>query len=171
MKIRAGFVTNSSSTNFIFMFKGKTREELIELIRKNSKSFDINYYDDYVGRYKCNAEDVINSISDCLNMIDDYNQVRIYDKKELISRVNKDVSYWKESYGKNFYKEAPEDLLKIKYILNNVNLNKIDSVLEIQFGDNHGNIRGTDIGYAMDYKGREIHIVEDNFIVLTEQTR
>jgi len=55
--------------------------------------------------------------------------------------------------------------------LDNTDLSNIDSVLEIQFGDNHGNIMGNDIGYAMDYEGREIHIVKDNFIVLTEQNR
>jgi len=34
MRIRNGFVTNSSSTNFIFMFKGNKKEELFDLIKK-----------------------------------------------------------------------------------------------------------------------------------------
>lgn len=166
MRIRNGFVTNSSSTNFIFMFKGNKKEELFDLIKKDSKKFKL-YYD----KWKCDHEDVIKSIDECLQEITDYDQVKIYNKDELITKVNDRIAYWKESYGKRFFKEAPKDLLKIKYVLDNTDLSNIDSVLEIQFGDNHGNIEGNDIGYAMDYEGREIHIVKDNFIVLTEQNR
>ena len=171
MKIRNGFITNSSSTNFIFIFEGSKKENLFNLIRKHNKKFNINWNEYKDGSYKCNAEDIINCIGECLDTKAEYDQVKIYDIKEFIKEINDRVNYWREEYRDMYRENAPEDLLKIKKVTDSKILDKMDSVLEIQFGDNHGNISGNRIAIAMDYEGREIHLIDSDLIVLTEQRR
>lgn len=63
MKIRIGFVTNSSSTSYIFYFKGETRKDLQELIKKYKELFNFSY-DFYDGEVvKVDYADLVNSLN------------------------------------------------------------------------------------------------------------
>ena len=48
---------------------------------------------------------------------------------------------------------------------------KLNKTLLIGFGDNHGEIRGGDIGYTMDYTGRRTNINNNDLIIFTKQNR
>ena len=86
MKYRNDFVTNSSSSSFIIVFKNK--EEMIK-----SKSEMFKFYSNYV------VEDVFNQINKHKMT---YTQVREYYKKRL-----EWIAYYEISYNKPEYRNMP----------------------------------------------------------------
>jgi len=60
MKFKIDFVTNSSSTSYLFLFKGTTIEELFESMKENYKEFELSYsfYDNEVN--STNVYEIIN---------------------------------------------------------------------------------------------------------------
>jgi len=57
----------------------------------------------------------------------------------------------------------------LEMILNRTKSKGLNSVLQIGFGDNHGDVCGGDVGTVMDYEGRHIRINKDDFVVITEK--
>ena len=191
MKIRHGFVSNSSSTSFTFVFKGDEVKNLSDTILKYKKHFDLshtcdNYLSGAADIYICNAQDVAEAIERCIETTKDdkWDVVKIVSIedhiKELKIRIKELDVYIKEQderkknhpgWYNNYLHEdkvcIQEEIEKLQAAIKN----GLTSVLVIGFGDNDGAISGQGLGCTMDYEGRMIDIDEKDFIVLTEQAR
>jgi hypothetical protein len=171
VKIRNGFVSNSSSTSFTFIFKGSSADDLYAMINKYNQYFDLYYdisnVDGTSIPVHCTAEDVINALKTLkLNVvpikehrIDIHKHLKQY---ELYDRHDKEGDFWVQTIVDQVMKE--EDL-------KDAEKNGFTCSVVVGFGDNNGDISGGDIGYCMDYEGRAIHINKPDFIVTTEQNR
>ena len=71
MKIKSDFVTNSSSTSFFFIFNGD-KNNLFDLIKQNSKSFNLKYVDYNNNTIKTDENFVIESINNKINKKHEY---------------------------------------------------------------------------------------------------
>ena len=175
MKCRQGCVSNSSSTGFVFCFTGDHMEDLFDKIRKYKSHFSLSYlpwdFEDSSIVYDIDAEKVISSIK--ANITDD--RIVHIDKaiKEIKAIIKEEERYLKDSDKDTHYSSTAwlqEYQNKLDVILQAKQKN-IASVIEIDFGDNHGDIKGGEIGTAMDYEGRNIQVDENDFIIITEQHR
>ena len=186
MKIRNGFVSNSSSTSFTFIFKGSTVDDLCDVLLKYSTHFDLVFenYDDV--EHVCNVNDVITALKSVVKNAsekteDDYDHAFIMSLDEKNDELEKELNSWRErleesikeddnydtSWIHNYMMEIYEKQRSIKQAIKR-NLN---CVIEVGFGDNHGQIEGTGLGTVMDYEGRYIRINQKNLIVYTDQNR
>jgi len=191
MKIKADFVTNSSSTSFTFIFRGNSILDLFEKMRKYKNKFEIEYeYPEYCDEYmngpiKINVEDIISSIEEGIAKNnkyyekDDIDYVRIGDIEALEERIIPNLDYCLKEVADNIVnnKRTPQ------YVFDEINTfnNQLDILekakkknmksLVIGFGDNHGEVCGTPVAFAMDYEGRNIKIDKPDLIVYTEQNR
>jgi hypothetical protein len=185
MKIKRDFVTNSSSTSFIFVFKGNQRTDLFRQMVKHEEHF--NLFNEYgPGVDHIDVWDIIKAIDPILssNKEDPYylpkpsptlkhienlvEEVRQYEKEliiELKREKGEDQTIWKASqYTTEHIKECKEKIVKYEKFAER----GLDSLVEISFGDNDGIIQGGAIGMTMDYSGRDIKIDDDTFAVVIE---
>jgi len=189
MKIRQGFVSNSSSTSFTFCFKGNKLEDLYTMISKYSKHFDLEHegWDDL--QYKCNSGDIVKAIKgaakskskyDFENIsvvsIDDHivnlkEQIVINDEAIKREQENKDKRYSATDLYSDLYSEWNSNIKDTIAKMRGLQKKGLTSICEIGFGDNHGQISGLGIGSIMDYEGRCININTKDFAVMTEQNR
>jgi hypothetical protein len=175
MKIRTGFISNSSSTSFTFCIKGNTIKDLFTLFRKYHKKFDLQYDD-----YKINAETIIGSIKalePTTNTRRRWGGYRLVPMAEVlddsIKRMESIMGYIQdEKIGMmDYYKEELEDSKeKISYVKKLINKG-FNTAIMIGFGDNDGEISGGAVGITMDYEGRGIKMNEPDFVIMTEQNR
>jgi len=187
MKVKVDFITNSSSTAFFFIFNGD-REELYKLIRKYGKKFDqsIDYgLDDSEDIRWSDAGYVIASIDQCITTdekYDEYRQCKIEPIEKIIKEYEDQVLYWEKSYSKEIqrsktekitydlskdYKEYAENYREQIKVLKEAELKGLTSFLEIEFGDNHGQICGGNAS-AMDYNRDDLIIKENDLYLLNE---
>ena len=192
MKIREGFVSNSSSTSFTFCFKGDKLQTLYEMIVKYSKYFELSmdepyYFDKSKDTISCDAADVVKSIKAVVkanrkskwykievisldDLIRKYQEILDSDTREF-EREKKDPKNTNDEWSSIFY---TQDIAHNKKLIQKVNRLKekgLTHCVEIGFGDNHGDICGGDIGNLMDYEGRNISISNNEFAVFTIQNR
>ena len=172
MKARWGFVSNSSSTSFTFLFKGDSFEDLYAMIRKYSCHFE--RHEEWGGdiSWHANAESVIQSIKD--EIIKQPKKKYHFDDIELMKTENvlkeaKDELEQYQNYKKENpdYKDSPEDWMPISneiFRLEDAIKNGLDTACEVEFGDSHG-IVGS-VGCAMDHQGRNIQLECKDFIVV-----
>ena len=193
MKRRYGFVSNSSSTSFTFVFKGDKVEDLSNTIMKYKSFFDLSFFDEGWGdndntTYTCNAQEVGEAIEKYVKSEPKYE----FDKVSVVSidnhianlvkEINSNYKYIGEEKEKQ--KNDPsawscidlweEHNIDLKNEVNSMRSAKdkgLHSVLVIGFGDNDGQISGGSLGHCMDYEGRYMSIDEDDFMVYTEQNR
>ena len=186
MKIRNGFVSNSSSTSFTFCLKEASFDALYDKIRKHGDSFKLSY-DRSRGRDPdwaiCNADSVIKEIQEYVATQDkrqDWEHIKFiktYDYIDEMTRVIKSEEKWlKENEDENLscinlYEETIIEYKAIVARLNRALRRGLKNVVIIGFGDNHGQICGCHVGLAMDYEGRKIEIEESDFFVFTKQNR
>lgn len=180
MKIRHGFISNSSSTSFTFCIKDKSFNTLYSLIKKYKDKFDldVDYGDDC--KYSCNADMVIKEIKKVVRRKGKYSKVEIITIDDEIKRIDDNISTIKRCIKKDKEKNYDYSYWK-KYIkrydaIKKCRLNKakelgLNYAIRLGFGDNHGDIRDGNVGYTMDYAGRNIKLVKDDFIIYTEQNR
>lgn len=177
MKIRNGFVSNSSSSSFTFIHKGENLEELYNQINKWNQYFDLRYtnYNDETATI--NANDVINEIKKLGEdpatpitwKIEDYIihlETELQRTQNYLTKLMKDGKHNNDFVMEYIFKMSSnitelEDLAKRGF----------RTVHTISFGDNHGNISGEGVGEVMDYEGRNIYINKEDFVVFTEQDR
>ncbi len=172
MKIRQGFVSNSSSTSFTFMIKGDKMEDVYDLIKKYNQYFDLYYssWDDE--KMHCTADNVVKAIKEVKNV----KLIRIEkfkkDLEEHRERISKELEKEKsKDYLNDWYFKDLMDMMEKEITIDDTVKSGFKNVLIIGFGDNDGEISGDPIGTTMDYEGRCISINKPDFIVFTEQNR
>jgi hypothetical protein len=163
MKIRLGFITNSSSTNHIIMWKGD-KYDLKKLLIERISIFPTNF-----SSYKNYQIEKVNVLDAILSMIE-----AATDKEAMIKELQERLD-WAERWYKNaknysYSKDYAKEALIFAKKLVELSKNK-DWMLEVSFGDSEGNFKGGDLGYVMDYEGRYINVEEDDFAYKTEQNR
>ena len=192
MKARKGFVSNSSSTSFTFAHKGKDIGELYDQIHKYNQYFDLHYYNCYDNKsLRIGAGDVVDAIQQCdIKERPDYCEPITFtiDEhiKDLKSHLERDKKYFQKvvkqmdanpEKAKNLnscYSYALEQVFEAEKKIEDFEKLKEDrftTVHVIGFGDNDGDVCGTDVGVVMDYEGRNIYINKHDFYVVTEQNR
>jgi hypothetical protein len=178
MKIRTGFVSNSSSTSFTFCYKGEGIKPLTDLIlTKYRNRFELSY-----DEWHCNAQDVVEAIEGCFGSKNEYDKITPVSIDQVIRDVENylaDTEVWleeesrknKDSWLVIHYSKHIQKLQKKISRLKNLKKEGLTTVLIVGFGDNDGNISGGNVGNAMDYEGRNIDINNDDLVVFTEQNR
>ena len=147
MKIRQGFISNSSSTSFMFIFKGETKEDLYDAIWKNRKDFHLVTDDNY----SCCAEFLVDAIESNLTIVELGNRVNSIDS--IIKDLNKsiaDISGYK--LDKRTEKVCIDEYNGYIGKLIHLKDKGFKTILQISFGDNHGDISGGNVGTTMDYE-------------------
>ena len=176
MKIRDGFVSNSSSTAFTFIFKGNPKVDLPALILKYRKHFDL-VYDEEEG-WVCSPTEVADALEKQLN--EPYEEYRDHPKvqtvDEVIRETERSIESWKKYREENgnedgWYNSWIDEETEHKEKLEKAKERGLDIVVLAWFGDHDGPWAYTGLGYAMDYEGRYIDIDEEDFVVFTEQNR
>ena len=185
MKIRNGFISNSSSTSFTMCFDGD-ENNLYEMLKKYGVYFelifpynDLKYSSGHNQNWGVDVEDVIKSIKSVLEKGEvDYKDDVVFQERVIILDIEdmiKAQKYSIEEIGKQLDEVYDISLLvQEQDILDKLETAKrrgLTSGIVIDFGDNHGVVCGGRIGNTMDYAGRYTHIDKKDFIVYTEQNR
>ena len=180
MKIRNGFISNSSSTSFTFCVKTDNIQDLTDLIKKYSYYFDITGETYGYGNtefYTVDASQVAEAIYNVYdpNSNNSYEHAIIVSIDREIANVNRSIEdYIKLLAEGSKYKYFKLALKEYRQMLNKLQKAKNDGfkyLIKIQFGDNHGPVCGTPLSIVMDYEGRDININEPDLIVFTKQER
>ncbi len=173
MKIKTDFVTNSSSTNYMFIFKGNTKEELYTILKKYSDSFNLEHEDYDKTKSNITVKDIIDSIEECIDQIlpDYVVSVKIKPIDILIEKIRKIKKSYENHDDNDWYDEIIMRYLKLYDSTKTAKKIGLNSYLEIEFGDNDGHICGGRIGDTMDYEGRHIRLSNDEIMLLTDGMR
>lgn len=191
MKIRNGFVSNSSATSFYFMLNGG-KEELLKLIEKYGVFFDFpgDKEADDVFEQGMDVEDLICALKPLrfrvCSMEEDEETVD-YDSydvaiistewaekqaMETFERYIKDAVNDKESKGmRDMYKHFAQEQMEAASKVGRARERGLNNLIIIDMGDHSGEIQGGLVGNVMDYRGRDIHIDKEDFMVFTRQNR
>jgi len=180
MKIKGDFVTNSSSTGFILMFKGNNKIRFYQNLVEHADKFKLTYDRSWSNNSElihCDVWDIIEAI-DPLIRKDEGPDRDIWIMKgiepiEIIQkRYNDELSYIKEELKKDDTWYTEEELQES---INNVD--KVERAISKGFthyydidAGNDGNISGN-LGDILDYAGRYLDIDDDTLILITEQRR
>jgi hypothetical protein len=186
MKIKQDFVTNSSSTGFIFLFKGNQRTDLFEKMVKYGDKFKLyNEYHGSGGDY-IDVWDLIKELDPILSstkedpwylpgptetskllekLEDELKHTKETLKEELKNEKENPDKGWKSS---NWTKDSLVDIeARLKKVKAAVECG-LDHYVEVSFGDNDGMICGGKLGVTMDYSGRDIDLNQRDFKVMVE---
>ncbi len=178
MKIKYDFVTNSSSTGFIFIFKG-SKNNLYKAMINHKDKFKLYYKSYYIkGEFKSDVWDIIDSIDPHIKKIKEFRKNKRLNKdtykmriikpiEDLISEFKNDINSCQDlNLDHSIIREIERNLKKIK----NAKNKGLNNYLDIDFG-NDGLISKKPLSITMDVVGREIEIDSNNLVVITEQRR
>lgn len=166
MKIRTGFVSNSSSTSFTFFTKKPGLKYLLLQIQKHKDKFDLASED--VGRIT--ASDVCEALAELKK------QPKIIGK--LIKNIEASIQYdqrWLERAKANpaefvisHIADSISETKKELALVEQIQGQGFEYFLEVQFGDNHGDIQGDKVGTVMDYEGQGVSIDDESLKLRVE---
>lgn len=182
MKIKSDFVTNSSSSSFIFVFRGVNQNDLFQLIKKYQEIFNLtedwSYGDvsdirsvDYMFVIHClkkylEGDGKIKTIDILLKDLED--NVKYWEKdlrkEKLKQKKSKDYDNYRLTSSKQYLKEAKIKLQTVKDAVKNKGL---DHFLEVGFGDSHGDFHGEKPS-VLDYNRDNLELEKDDLCIITE---
>ncbi len=161
MKIKGDFVTNSSSTAFFFIFKGKDIHDLVSILRKYPEYFKSKTNDFRGKTLTINVEDVINDILS-LEKNEDFS----YQHMSCPVKLRKQMKLQISEYGyDSSYSEFIEQHIKSLEEAFKLGMRRC---IEITWGDNEGDITGGPTGYCMDYVLGRLKVAKKDLIIFTE---
>jgi len=181
MKLKQDFVTNSSSSSFIFVFKGDDKRELFKLIRKYQNRFDLSVdwsYGDYKDFHSVDYKYLVDLLEEHLDKTGKINN----NIDELITDNKRQIKYWEKelkndkkkhskdsNYDEYWIKRDEKQIEDLKEKVRILEKFKKDdsSYLFIELGDSHGDFSG-ELPAVFDANREELQFEEEDLCVLTE---
>ena len=179
MKIRKGFVSNSSSSSFVLTFCGDSEEDCFKAMKKYGGLFNLNEYDNI-----CNVDDVIDMIKRCIKN-PDMDKIRknpytwdencyMFDLSFIVEKTEEELNEAKKTYEEEkddkfvaeYYPETIKILEKDLEVYKSAKENGHNKAICFECGDNHGHISGTSASIAMDYGLGEEKIIKDDLCII-----
>jgi hypothetical protein len=149
------------------MWRG-AKEDLIALLEVHRERFrlSVDWGGDSEG-YQVTPDEVLGAIQSAMTW-----EKKIQTKRQFVSHLKaqiKEQEEWGAShpdYMDSFmrtYLDHLRDMIR--------RAKGFDFVMKVDFGDNHGDYQGGNLGNCMDYEGRNIYLVDENLFYTTEQNR
>lgn len=179
MKIRSGFVSNSSSTSFLMMFNSKgledVKEGFLKLLEKYKHYFDLFYIDCSGASRQTSGDEVFAEIAIYVRKM----STTVFKIDELIERLESEIENCEKEIAGGEYRswddynfERIRDLHMRIFDLKELKEKRgFDSYITMDFGDSDGDVSGGTMGVVMDYEGRYVRISKEDFFLYTEQNR
>jgi hypothetical protein len=162
MKLRLGFVTNSSSTNFVIAWKGKKEDlkTILESHRSIFPKFDMEF--------ELGANEITNLI---IKNIMEISEERIKPAGEYFIQYQDNIDYLNETIietNDNFDLDSLEKRRNLFNTLCNCLIDK-DFAMNVSFGDNHGDFQDSS-GPTMRSLGPDFYSKDDFMIFNTKES-
>jgi len=157
MLIKRDFVTNSSSTSYIFVFRGRELNDLYSVMKDNWRSFE--FIDEI---YNVNVYEVI-------KIINEKDYVKVIDINDKIKEIEKNIITYKRlikderdksSIYLEYYKDEIEKDEKLIELLKYKERKGFKSISTCGFSDHNGNLSECKMRYE------RIKIDNDKLVVL-----
>ena len=180
MKIRRGFVSNSSSSSFILTFRGDSEEDCFKAMKEHSALFNLRQYD-----HICNVNDVIGMIKSCIMSPPDIDKIKgdpycwdencyMFDLSFIVEKKEEELNEAKKTYEEEkddkfvakYYSEVIRDLEKDLEAYKKAKERGHNKAIHIECGDNHGHVSGTNASTAMDYALGDERITKDDLCII-----
>ena len=166
MKRRNGFVSNSSSTSFFFVFGSKDINHIKNVLNKYKDRFNLSYHmvDEEIS---CTGDEVIYEI---LRNINNINNIGNFNIDVIIENINKDLERLKSIISDNMHDRYWMGITfnKTLYLLNGLKDAK-NNGLEYTYVVPFGNEEGDDnVNALMDLKSESLNMREDDLYILVE---
>jgi len=164
MKTRNGFISNSSSTSFVLLFKEGGVDEACNLISKYDQYFDLHfdwkddYHTDYVMR-SSSAQDLIGALQetkDHLKLISIDDLIETWKNQEITNRADKDPDH------RTYREEELGHIITLRNRLSEWKRRGLNSVLGVGCGGPGSLIRG-ELGTILSMEGCLIFINKPDF--------
>jgi len=172
MKVRCGFVSNSSSTSHIIMWKGK-KEDLRGLLEKHARKFALKCRSCAALGFTCNStpEETIDLICSCLDgtYLDSPLCIPTAERIEMFEAELKWLRKDMESADDIVMRSLREYEAKVLHCVSVAG--RMDWSIIVAFGDNHGYLHGRGLPCLLDYAGRNIRISSPELEYMTDQDR